>query len=85
MTTRSYYFYGDSLFDKRVTNYLLLALNPSAVWAEGPGIEPEGVVVRHKAIFTVHTENAGDGKLGVKIIGPRKCKNNLFQFVKQGI
>ena len=49
-----------------------LAFNPNEVWAEGPGIEPEGLTVKQKAYFTVHTENAGNAKLDVKCIGPRK-------------
>ncbi|XP_078492931.1 filamin-C [Ciona intestinalis] len=48
-----------------------LPLNPSAVWAEGPGVEPNGLTVRQVANFDVHTEQAGDGKLEVKCIGPR--------------
>ena len=42
------------------------------MWAEGPGVEPEGVTVKQKAYFTVHTEDAGDAKLDVKCIGPRE-------------
>ena len=49
-----------------------LALNPAEVWAEGPGLEAEGLLVKKAANFTVHTENAGSAKLEVKCVGPSK-------------
>ena len=52
--------------------FLYPAFNPNEVWAEGPGVEPEGMLVKQKASFVVHTENAGNAKLEVKCIGPRK-------------
>ena len=58
------------------------AFNPNEVWAEGPGIEPEGMIVKQKAYFTVHTENAGEAKLEVKCIGPRKLNLCSIGFVK---
>nr|CAB3246486.1 filamin-C-like [Phallusia mammillata] len=47
-----------------------MPFNPAAVWAEGKGVDPEGLTIRQSAEFVVHTENAGDGKLEVKCIGP---------------
>lgn len=48
------------------------------MWAEGPGVQLEGMQVKQKAVFTVHTENAGDAKLEVKCIGPRKWITTFF-------
>ncbi|XP_076819806.1 filamin-A-like isoform X4 [Clavelina lepadiformis] len=48
-----------------------LPFNPNAVWVEGPGVQQDGMTIRQTATFTVHTEQAGDGKLEVKCIGPR--------------
>ena len=52
--------------------YFRSAFNPNAVWVEGPGVQQDGMTIRQTATFTVHTEQAGDGKLEVKCIGPRK-------------
>jgi len=54
--------------------YRFAAFKPSAVWAEGAGLEPNGNLVRQTARFVVHAEKAGDGKLEVKCIGPRKTR-----------
>jgi len=48
-----------------------LPFNPLAAWAEGPGLAPEGLIVRDQAAFVVHTEEAGSGQLDIRIIGPR--------------
>jgi len=37
-------------------------------WAEGPGLEPRGIVVGNPAEFTVHTEDAGVAELGVDVL-----------------
>ena len=50
----------------------ITALNPQEVWAEGPGLEAEGLLVKKAANFVVHTENAGSAKLEVKCVGPSK-------------
>ena len=46
------------------------ALDASAVWAEGPGLEADGVMVKKQATFVVHTEKAGSAKVEVKCLGP---------------
>ena len=48
-----------------------LPLNSQLAWAEGPGLAPEGLTVRDPAVFLVHTEEAGNGNLDIKILGPR--------------
>nr|XP_039265539.1 filamin-C-like isoform X3 [Styela clava] len=57
--------------------HISLPLNPGAVWVDGPGIQPDGVVLRQKTYFTVHTEKAGEGQLAVKIVGPRGVNEPL--------
>jgi len=54
-----------------------LPFNPSRVWASGNGVEPEGLVTKQPARFVVHTEDAGDGKLTVKCIGPRGANEKV--------
>lgn len=41
-------------------------------YAKGPGVEPKGLVVKKPAFFTVYTQGAGKGKLGVSVWGPGK-------------
>jgi hypothetical protein len=43
---------------------------PSKVWASGRGLQPNGIRVNETVDFKVYTEGAGEGKVGVKIIGP---------------
>lgn len=44
--------------------------NPRRVRASGRGLQKNGVRVRDVADFKVYTENAGDGELEVKVLGP---------------
>ena len=48
-----------------------LPFNAQLAWAEGQGVAAEGLTVRDQATFVVHTEEAGNGQLDIKIIGPR--------------
>lgn len=48
-----------------------LPLNAQLAWAEGPGVTPQGLTVRDQAVFVVHTEEAGNAQLDIKVIGPR--------------
>lgn len=43
---------------------------PNKVWVSGRGIQPNGIRVNEIVSFKVHTEGAGEGAVGVKIIGP---------------
>ena len=43
---------------------------PSKVRASGRGLQPNGIRVNETVDFRVFTEGAGDGDVGVKIIGP---------------
>ena len=47
-------------------------VNPEAVKAYGPGLEK--AVVNEEATFTVDAAKAGDGALGLNILGPADCK-----------
>ena len=47
-----------------------LPLDSSRVWAEGNGLAASGLTVRDQATFVIHTEEAGNGNLDVKIVGP---------------
>uniref|UniRef100_A0A0B7BJW7 Calponin-homology (CH) domain-containing protein n=1 Tax=Arion vulgaris TaxID=1028688 RepID=A0A0B7BJW7_9EUPU len=54
------------------------ASNAKLCYATGRGIQPRGIRVKDNAVFYVHTKGAGDGAVGVKIIGPggidEKCQ-----------
>lgn len=43
---------------------------PSKVWANGRGLQPTGIRANETVSFKVHTEGAGEGAVGVKILGP---------------
>lgn len=43
---------------------------PNKVWASGRGLQPNGIRVNDIVDFRVHREGAGEGAVGVKIIGP---------------
>ena len=43
---------------------------PTKVWANGRGLQPSGIRVNETVDFKVYTEGAGEGRVGVKIIGP---------------
>ena len=43
---------------------------PSKVRASGRGLQPNGIRVNETVDFRVFTEGAGEGEVGVKIIGP---------------
>ena len=43
---------------------------PSKVRASGRGLQPNGIRVNETVDFRVFTEGAGEGDVGVKIIGP---------------
>lgn len=43
---------------------------PSKVWASGRGLQPNGIRINETVDFKVYTEGAGEGVVGVKIIGP---------------
>ena len=43
---------------------------PNRVWASGRGLQPNGIRVKETVDFKVYTEGAGEGSVGVKIIGP---------------
>ena len=43
---------------------------PSKVRASGRGLQPVGIRVNETVDFRVFTEGAGEGDVGVKIIGP---------------
>ncbi len=43
---------------------------PNKVWTSGKGLQPNGIRVNETVDFKVHTENAGDGEVEVKILGP---------------
>ena len=58
--------------------FIFTALDASAVWAEGPGLEAEGVMVKKQATFVVHTEKAGSAKVEVKCLGPSKLSFATF-------
>lgn len=49
----------------------------SKCYAKGPGIEPRGLVVKKPADFTVFTQGAGRGRLGVSVIGPGKVEQEV--------
>ena len=54
-------------------------VHPSTkVSAKGPGVEPKGLVVNQPANFTVFSQGAGLGKLGVKVFGPSKEELEVF-------
>jgi len=63
-------FAGESIPKSPYTVDISLPLDASAVWAEGPGLEAEGVMVKKQATFVVHTEKAGSAKVEVKCLGP---------------
>ena len=46
--------------------------------AKGPGVEPKGLVVKKPADFTVFTQGAGAGKLGVSVWGPGKVEEEVI-------
>lgn len=48
------------------------------VKATGRGLQKNGVRVKDVADFKVFTENAGDGQLDIKVIGPGL---NIYHFV----
>ena len=53
--------------------------HPSAkCFAKGPGVEPKGLVVKKPADFTVFTQGAGMGKLGVSVWGPGKVEEDVI-------
>ena len=43
---------------------------PNKVWASGRGLQPNGIRINETVDFKVYTEGAGEGAVGVKIIGP---------------
>ena len=43
---------------------------PGKVYTSGKGLQPNGIRVNETVSFKVHTENAGEGDVGVKILGP---------------
>lgn len=49
----------------------------SKCYAKGPGIEPKGLVVKKPADFTVFTQGAGRGRLGVTVLGPGKVEQEV--------
>ena len=54
-------------------------VHPSAkCYATGPGVEPKGLVCKKRAEFTVFTQGAGMGKLGVQVWGPGKKEVEVF-------
>lgn len=54
-------------------------VHPSTkVSAKGPGVEPKGLVVNQPANFTVFSQGAGLGKLGVKVFSPSKEEVEVF-------
>jgi filamin len=63
-------FAGEQIPKSPYSVEISLPLNPGEVWAEGAGLEPEGLLVKKPAEFVVHTENAGSAKLEVKCVGP---------------
>ena len=49
----------------------------SKCYAKGPGVEPKGLVAKKPADFTVFTQGAGRGRLGVSVIGPGKVEQEV--------
>ena len=43
-------------------------------YATGRGIQPKGIRVGDDAVFKVHTQGAGEGKLEINIVGPGGIK-----------
>ncbi len=52
-------------------------LDAQKVTATGKGVEPEGVVVKEDAPFKVHTKDAGEGELKIKLINPSKKEEKV--------
>ena len=49
-------------------------LDSSKVFATGPGLEPQGMIVGHPALFEVNASEAGNGELSVIVIDPTGAK-----------
>ena len=54
---------------------IIQVVNPDAVKAYGPGLEK--AIVDEETSFTVDAANAGDGSLGLSILGPADCVINV--------
>ncbi len=54
--------------------FVVEVCDPQAVNAYGPGLEK--AITNNEAKFTVDAVNAGEGKLGVNIVGPSDCTIN---------
>ena len=57
---------------------------PSKVWANGRGLQPNGIRVNETVSFKVYTEGAGEGEVAVKIIGPGGVDLSINQSRKIG-
>ena len=57
---------------------------PRKVWANGRGLQPNGIRVNETVSFKVYTEGAGEGEVAVKIIGPGGVDLSINQSRKIG-
>ena len=59
-------------------------LDASKVVAQGPGLEPNGVIVGRPALFEVITTDAGSGDLVIDVIDPKGNKKTELEVVEAG-
>jgi filamin len=60
-----------------------VAGDASLVTASGPGLQPDGVVVKKPTYFDIHTKNAGKGVPEVIILDPENHKTSIAAKVRQ--
>lgn len=60
-----------------------VAGDASKVSASGPGLQPEGVVVKKPTYFDIHTKDAGKGVPEVIILDPQSHKTSVAAKVRQ--
>lgn len=60
------------IIDQTDSGNLSVGGNAQLAYATGRGIQPNGIRVTENVEFKIHTENAGQGEVKVKINGPGK-------------